>query len=387
MPITRVKKIEMPRQVRTLELLPASINVEERTVDTVWTTGARVDRFDWWSGETYVEVLEVSDAAINMERLNNGAPVLDSHDAGGTDTVVGTVERAWLEKGRGMATLRFAKNDERADKIWNKISQGILRSLSVGYSVEKYAITEENGVRTFTATNWTPLEISVVAIPADAAAGIRNTPDKFSCQMEYHFKHNYKRQSRRSKEPGRMSRQKKQRDKNFKRQLEGAGPASVEAVVAVVDDEVSQIDAAVESALEQLEAAAEAAPAEVTQIIAELAETVDNIVSEADAQIEAALGGDSGEGDGKGGEGRKTDDENEETRAGRIVGICALAEMSAREALDFIERGMSVKGVRGVVLKRQAQAFKDNPTRSIHAGGVKNRDESLSGVAKEQFNK
>lgn len=50
---------------------------------------------------------------------------------------------------------------------------GILRHVSVGYSVEEWAESTENGARVLTAVRWTPHEISLVPTPVDPGAHIR----------------------------------------------------------------------------------------------------------------------------------------------------------------------------------------------------------------------
>ena len=42
----------------------------------------------------------------------SGAPVLDTHSSYALGDVVGVVERAWIEGGQGMATLRFSDREE-----------------------------------------------------------------------------------------------------------------------------------------------------------------------------------------------------------------------------------------------------------------------------------
>ena len=62
-----------------------------------------------------------------MARLTSGAaPVLAAHEGGDLTAVIGVVERARLEAGQGIATVRFAKDDPGADAAWNKVEQGIL---------------------------------------------------------------------------------------------------------------------------------------------------------------------------------------------------------------------------------------------------------------------
>lgn len=152
--------------------MPASINEESRTVDLVFTTGAMVRRFDWMEGE-YEEELEVSESAIRMERLNSGAPLLADHAWYDLEKQHGVVERGWIENGEGKVTVRFAK-DEKSETIWQKVKDKIIRNVSVGYNVHSYMeIIEEGKRRILRAIDWEPLEISLVAVGADAKAGIR----------------------------------------------------------------------------------------------------------------------------------------------------------------------------------------------------------------------
>ncbi len=51
---------------------------------------------------------------------------------------------------------------------------GVLRHVSVGFSVEKWAASEEAGTRVLTAVAWTPHELSLVAVPADPGAIVRS---------------------------------------------------------------------------------------------------------------------------------------------------------------------------------------------------------------------
>ena len=59
---------------------PQSADEQSRTVELVWSTGARCERSDFWTGKRYVERLVVSDEAMTSRRLRAGAALLDSHD-------------------------------------------------------------------------------------------------------------------------------------------------------------------------------------------------------------------------------------------------------------------------------------------------------------------
>ncbi len=166
---------KLPGMQRRAFIAPESINANDRTIEIVWTTGARATQFNWDLG-SFTEELEVSNKAVNMERLNAGsAPFLAMHNAFELEAVLGVVEKAWIdeEKSEGRAIIRFGKDDEKIDKVWNLVAQGIIRNISVGYTVEEYEVYEEIGEKIFRAVKWTPLELSAVTVPADAKATVR----------------------------------------------------------------------------------------------------------------------------------------------------------------------------------------------------------------------
>lgn len=159
---------------------PTTLDEKARTVEVVWSTGAAVRRFDWWREVPFDEVLSMDARHVRLDRLNQGAPTLDSHSRyGGVSAVIGVVESARLEGGKGIAKLRFS---ERADVagIWQDIRDGILRNVSVGYSVSKWERkmpSKEGEVEVRTAVDWTPYEVSIVPIGADAGAQVRALED------------------------------------------------------------------------------------------------------------------------------------------------------------------------------------------------------------------
>lgn len=157
--------------------VPGSINVEERTIDVVFGTNKPVRMYTWEYGAINEE-LSFDPSHVRMDRLNNGAPVLDNHDAYGSvlDTVIGVVERASTDGTKGHATLRFAKTD-KGEKILGMARDGILQNVSVGYAVHKYSRSkakEEGKLDNYRAIDWEPHEISMVAVPADFDAKVRS---------------------------------------------------------------------------------------------------------------------------------------------------------------------------------------------------------------------
>jgi len=164
-----------PLQIRA-SFSATTLNEESRTVEVIFGTDTPV-RMYTWDGPIN-EVLSFDASHVRMERLNNGAPLLDNHARFGsvTENVLGVVEKAWSDGKRGYATVRFAKS-EKADDAMGKVKDGILRNLSVGYSVFKYdkQPSAERGVPdTYRAVDWEPAEISLTPVPADHGAVVRS---------------------------------------------------------------------------------------------------------------------------------------------------------------------------------------------------------------------
>ncbi len=175
----------LPMQTRALPV--GSVDPDKRTVEVTFTTGATVRRRRWIGWDTAVpfdEVLEVSRSAINLARLNAGAPALDSHSSWRTSSQVGVIEKAWVEAGEGRALIRFPSKgvDESADRMFAMVQEGIIRNVSVGYSIDEVRVVEpqkKGEIEKRIATRWTPFEVSFVTIPADAGAQVRGTDETF----------------------------------------------------------------------------------------------------------------------------------------------------------------------------------------------------------------
>ena len=155
--------------IRSASLTPQTANPETRTVEVVWSTGAGVRRRDM-NGE-YIERLSLEASAVDLSRLL-GASVLDAHRQGAVRDVLGAVRTAQVDGKQGTALLQFSARAE-VEPIWQDVLGGIVRHVSVGYTVQEWKEAIEKGIRIFTATRWTPIEISLVPTPADPGATIR----------------------------------------------------------------------------------------------------------------------------------------------------------------------------------------------------------------------
>lgn len=174
----------MQPETRTVDLPPldfraaiGSINADERTVNVTFTTGAPVTRFDWGTGERYIERLSMEPGHVRLDRLNAGGPVLDTHSGWSLSSILGVVDdnSARMTGKRGEATLRFSRREE-VDKFWRDIQDRIIRNVSVGYVVHAYEerAGKNGGLKTRLAIDWEPFEVSMVPMPADPHAQTRD---------------------------------------------------------------------------------------------------------------------------------------------------------------------------------------------------------------------
>lgn len=181
MDLLQTQTLETPLQSIRAAVRPGTVNIDDRTVEITWTTGARGKRWSWSIGE-YQEELEVTDTALRMERLNNGAPFLNAHGQWDLDDVIGVVERAWLEGGEGRAVIRFSARED-VEPIFRDVRDGILRNISVGYIVHRYVLVEDGEDTTpiYRATDWEPTELSLVPIGFDDGSKVRSakTPAEY----------------------------------------------------------------------------------------------------------------------------------------------------------------------------------------------------------------
>ncbi len=146
-------------------IMAPSVVGEERTVELSFSSAAEVER------PFGIEVLSHDRGACNLSRLTNGGALLVNHDV---DDQVGVVESASIDGGFGIAKTRFGSS-ARADEIYTDVKDRIRTKTSVRYVVEDIELVadgERNGVPSYLVTRWTPLEVSIVSIPADNSTGL-----------------------------------------------------------------------------------------------------------------------------------------------------------------------------------------------------------------------
>ena len=142
------------------------INDEKRTVDLAFSSEQPVERSFGF------EVLDHAESSVDTDFMDSGrSPLLLDHDM---TKQIGVIERVSIDKDRvGRASVRFGKS-ELANEIYQDVKDGIRSNISVGYQINKMERqSKSEGKRdTFIVRDWSPLEISVVSIPADQSASV-----------------------------------------------------------------------------------------------------------------------------------------------------------------------------------------------------------------------
>lgn len=192
---TRKETDEQRRDIQTrqLSLRAQTVNEEERSVEAVLTTESAVEMYDWREGGRIEEVL-----LLDGLKPPQQVPLLNTHGRYDLNDVLGSVkafaEYVVVGEIRGLTgRLTFVAGDPDADRAWNKVRQGHLTDVSVGYRVEEYTDISPNQraviagrefsagkLRKRVATKWTLREVSVVPIGADQLAKTRGDEESTS---------------------------------------------------------------------------------------------------------------------------------------------------------------------------------------------------------------
>ncbi len=152
---------------RDVTLSPSSWNAEARTFSVVVSSGADVARQD--ARGAYIERPDINQ---NWRALV-GAPVLNSHQRNDIKNILGSVIDVAVVGKEVHATIRMSKSAEGEAAVQAAL-EGHLRGISFGYRIDATKELVEGGRRIVTITKLTPVEISLVPIPADPAAVIRS---------------------------------------------------------------------------------------------------------------------------------------------------------------------------------------------------------------------
>ena len=186
-------KKELSRDLNDISI--RAVEGKERTFRLSFSSEEPYDR---WFGP---EILDHSEGAVDLSRLNSIGVLLYNHDR---DEVIGRIDRAWVESGRGEAEVTFDDDDE-SEKVFRKVQSGTLKGVSVGYTIdtwEEVMPNKQSADGKYTgpcsiARKWAPYEISIVSVPADPTVGVGRSAEggadtaiceTYRRQLQYNYK-------------------------------------------------------------------------------------------------------------------------------------------------------------------------------------------------------
>lgn len=138
---------------------------KEGIYELSFSSEAAIER--WWG----FEILDHGRGSVRLDRLNAAGSLLFNHNR---DLLVGAIETARIDEKarRGRAEVRFSPSAVGQEKR-SEVDAGVLRTTSVAYIIHAMVLEkEEDGVPTYRITDWEPLEVSLVTIPADPGVGV-----------------------------------------------------------------------------------------------------------------------------------------------------------------------------------------------------------------------
>jgi len=147
--------------------IPISFSSETREVMT----------WDYELGGYVPEILSHEPDACDLSPLLNAGSILRNHDV---NQLVGAPTEAAIDNQtkRGVARMRFGRG-ACATEAFNDVSDGILRGVSVGYSVQAYERVRAGGKSSqghdgpcMLATRWSVHELTLTPCPADSSVGV-----------------------------------------------------------------------------------------------------------------------------------------------------------------------------------------------------------------------
>lgn len=148
-----------------------------------------------WFDEPWIEVLGHENGEIDLTRLNDGAPCLANHDRytaiGNTPLAgIGVIEKAWLEGAKMLCDITISRREALED-LRQDITDNLVRNVSIGYLINERVLIKANGEGQpdeYRVTSWTPYEVSLVDIPADATVGLGRAADDQTQSPAPHYR-------------------------------------------------------------------------------------------------------------------------------------------------------------------------------------------------------
>ena len=131
-----------------------------------FSSEAPVERFDWRTGETYVEVLDHTAGAVDLSYAKDGLPFCLDHNL---SKMVGLLEDVTIDEDRiGRGWFRQGNHPD-AEWVAKDMADGIRKKISFGYWPGNDYTQDKRADGTIERRyrNWMPYEASTVPVPAD----------------------------------------------------------------------------------------------------------------------------------------------------------------------------------------------------------------------------
>lgn len=146
---------------------------DDRIVELAFSSEAPYSRVYMDQNGDPVELKEIlvhDQEAVDLSVLNDNASLLFNHIF---DNHIGVVVAgsARIDEDRvGRALVQFSKVGQLANETFEKVKEGTMSKVSVGYNVLEGQADLTKGI--YLVTKWQPYEISVVSVPADSSVGV-----------------------------------------------------------------------------------------------------------------------------------------------------------------------------------------------------------------------
>ncbi|HDY3011293.1 TPA: phage major capsid protein [Salmonella enterica] len=146
---------------------------DDRIVELAFSSEAPYSRIYTDQNGDPVELKEIlvhDKDAVDLDVLNDKASLLFNHEF---DNHIGVVVQGSAridEDGVGRALVKFSQVGQLANETYDKVKEGTMSKVSVGYTVLEGHADFSKGV--YYVTKWQPYEISIVSVPADSSVGV-----------------------------------------------------------------------------------------------------------------------------------------------------------------------------------------------------------------------
>ncbi|EFR1015755.1 phage major capsid protein [Salmonella enterica] len=146
---------------------------DDRIVELAFSSEAPYSRIYTDQNGDPVELKEIlvhDKDAVDLDVLNDKASLLFNHEFDNHIGVVVPGSARIDEDGVGRALVKFSQVGQLANETYDKVKEGTMSKVSVGYTVLEGHADFSKGV--YFVMKWQPYEISIVSVPADSSVGV-----------------------------------------------------------------------------------------------------------------------------------------------------------------------------------------------------------------------